>query len=156
MVTLAIGAILIGFALPAFNGVVAQRTLTTEVNDFVMALKYARSEAARLGGTVSIQALDGTDNSDEWGPGYCVVAGNPGDCNAPVLRTFAALGDATLDGTGGFDAVSTLTFNSRGILTNGVVGSIQLCTTDVAQDPGRSVGLNVIGRTTMADLDCHP
>ena len=156
MVSLAIAAVLIGIALPAFNGFIAQRTLTTQVNDFVLALKYARSEASRLGGTVSVQTIDATANGNEWGPGYCVVAGNPGDCDPPVLRTFAPLADATLDGTGGFNGVATLTFNSRGLLTNGVVGSVQLCTTDANQDPGRSVGLNLIGRTTMAELDCHP
>ena len=156
MVSMAIAAVLIGIALPAFTGLLAQRTLTAQVNDFVLALKYARSEASRLGGTVSVQAFNGADAANEWGPGYCVVAGNPGNCNPPVLRAFAPLGDATLDGIGGFNNVATLTFNSRGLLTNGVVGGVQLCTTDVDQDPGRSLGLNMIGRTTMAELDCHP
>ena len=74
MVSLAIAAVLITVGLPAFNGFVAQQRLTTYTNDFVAGIAYARSEAAKLGGVVSVQALT-TDNNNEWGGGYCIVAG---------------------------------------------------------------------------------
>ena len=57
MVTLAIAAVLIGLAVPAFNGFVAQRALTAQVNDFLVSVQYARSEAGRRGATVSVQAV---------------------------------------------------------------------------------------------------
>lgn len=156
MVTLAIAAILFGYAIPAFNDFTNQRTLTTRVNEFVLAVNFARSEAAKLGGLVSIQAVDATDSNNEWGPGYCVVAGNPNNCNPPVLRVFPALNGLTLDATGGLNDEDTLSFNSRGLMTLGAAGSLSLCTVDDTQDPGRSIGLNIIGRTTTAELDCHP
>src|SRR5262245_54118381 len=47
MVTLAVAAVLLGLALPAYNGFMAQRRLTSEVNDFLVAVQYARSEATK-------------------------------------------------------------------------------------------------------------
>ncbi|MFP6837782.1 MAG: prepilin-type N-terminal cleavage/methylation domain-containing protein [Pseudomonadales bacterium] len=73
LVTLTIAAVLFGFALPAFNGMMAQRTMTARVNQFVLAVNYARSEAAKLGGVVSIQSVDSGDTDNEWGLGYCVA-----------------------------------------------------------------------------------
>ncbi len=44
MVTLAIAAILLGYALPSFNGFVDQRNMTSRINDFVLAVNYAREK----------------------------------------------------------------------------------------------------------------
>ena len=156
MVTLAIAAVLMGYALPAFNGFVAQRTVSAKVNDFVIAINYARSEAAKLGGTVSVQTVDESDGDNEWGPGYCVVVGNPGNCDGVVLRRFSASANMTLDATDGFDNLGTLSFNSRGLLTPGAIGTLQLCSDDVDNDPGRLIGISLIGRTTTSDLVCNP
>ena len=155
MVALAIAGVLLGLALPAFNGFIEQRTMTTRVNEFVLAVNYARSEAAKLGGLVSIQAVNAADGANEWGPGYCVIIGNPGNCNAP-LRTFSAMDDTTMDATGAFDTLTTLSFNARGVLTVNGEGTMQLCSTDVGVDPGRIIGLNLIGRTTSTELICNP
>ena len=50
-----------------------QRTATSRINQFVLAVNFARSEAAKLGGMVSIQSLDASDNGNEWG--LCRCAG---------------------------------------------------------------------------------
>lgn len=156
MVSLAVAAILLGFALPAFNDFIDQRTMASRINDFVVAITYARSEAARIGGPVSVQAVDDGDNANEWGAGYCVVVGNPGDCDDPVLRRFPAIDDATLNGVGGFNNQGTLTFNARGLLTLGVAGAVQLCSTDNTVDPGRVVNVSLIGRPDADELECFP
>ncbi|MCZ6618319.1 MAG: GspH/FimT family pseudopilin [Gammaproteobacteria bacterium] len=155
MVTLAIAAVLVGYALPAFKGFVAQRTMTARLNDFVLAINFARSEAAKLGGMVSVQAVDDSDGDNEWGPGYCVVVGNPGNC-AQALRRFSASANMTLDGIDAFDTLGTFSFNSRGLLTPGGAGALQLCSIDVEEDPGRVIGISQIGRTTTAELECNP
>ena len=157
MVTLAIAAVLIGIALPALNGFVVQRSIAAKVNDFVIAINYARSEAAKIGALVSVQTIDSTDANNEWGPGFCVVVGTPGNCNGVVLRRFSPAANMTFDATGGFNTLGALSFNSRGLLTlGGAVGTLQLCSTDVNVDPGRIVGLSAIGRTTSTELVCNP
>ncbi|MCZ6617133.1 MAG: GspH/FimT family pseudopilin [Gammaproteobacteria bacterium] len=157
MVTLAIAAVLLGLALPAFNNFISQRTMTSKVNDFVLAIAYTRSEAVKLRTLVSVQAVDATDTDNEWGPGYCIVVGNPGDCTGAVLRLFGPHTDMTVDAIGaGFDNQGTLSFNSRGLLTLGSGGSLQLCSTDGVTDPGRSAAINRIGRVSTNQIICNP
>ena len=157
MVSMAIAAILISVALPAFNGFITQRTMAARVNDFVLAVNYARSEAARLGGVVSVQASAAAADN-EWGGGYCVVAGNPGDCDPPVLRAFAPLDDATLNGAGALNGRTTLSFNSRGmlLLALGADARVELCGGDAGDDPGREVRISAIGRPDANQLVCFP
>ncbi|MEQ8483268.1 MAG: GspH/FimT family pseudopilin [Pseudomonadales bacterium] len=152
MVSLAVAAILIGFALPAFNDFVDQRRMASRINDLVLAINYARSEAARRGGPVSVQALaPAADN--EWGGGYCVVEGDPGNCGGVVLRRFEPYDDATLDAV---PNRTTLTFNARGMLANGGAGTFELCSTDNSIDPGRVVNITFTGRPDVEELTCFP
>jgi type IV fimbrial biogenesis protein FimT len=156
MVTLALAAILLGMALPAFNGMMTQRTMTTQVNDLVVAVHYARSEAVKLGGLVTVQAVDESDSGNEWGPGYCVIVGDPGNCDNP-LRVFTVADDVTLDATGILADEDSFSFNGRGLLTlDGNDGTFRLCSTDADTDPGRIVEINTIGRTTTRELVCNP
>ncbi|MFW6092455.1 MAG: GspH/FimT family pseudopilin [Pseudomonadota bacterium] len=155
MVSLAVAAILVGMAVPAFTGFIEQRTMSARANDFLLAVTYARSEAARRGSGVSVHAL-GSDDDNEWGEGFCVVAGNPGNCDAP-LRSFDAVSDdLTFDGRDAFDSAFTLTFDQRGMLTFGSAGSVALCSTDADTDPGRVVNVSRIGRAEVDELECHP
>ena len=91
----------VGFALavPSFQGMVARNRLATNSNELMLAINLARSEASkRAGQIVSLQALNAV-NGNEFGGGYCVVLGDPGNCNNPVIRTFSALsGDTSLAG----------------------------------------------------------
>ena len=155
MISLAIAAVLIGIALPAFNNFVAQQRLTTYTNDLVAAIAYARSEAARLGGVVSVQALVTGDNSNEWGGGYCVIAGNPGSCGGTPLRQVEAPVGVTLDATGGLDSLYAISFNSRGVLLGANGGAIQICSEDVDVETGRTLNVNAIGRTSPQELTCN-
>ena len=155
LVTMALAAVLLGMALPAFNGLMIQRTMTAEVNDLVLAVHYARSEAVKLGGLVSIQAVDESDSNNEWGPGFCVVVGNPGNCDDP-LRVFRISDDVTLDATDDLNDREEFGFNARGLLNINGEGTFRLCSTDANIDPGRIVEINTIGRTTSRELVCNP
>jgi type IV fimbrial biogenesis protein FimT len=154
MVTLAVAAVLIGLAVPAFNDLVRQRAMVSRINDLVLAVSYARSEAVRRGALVSVQAVDDGDDDNEWGAGYCVVVGDPGNCDEPVLRSFAAIDDATLDGVAGLDGIGTISFNGRGIPTIAAAGAIELCSTDETVNPGRILNLTRTGRADANELEC--
>jgi type IV fimbrial biogenesis protein FimT len=154
MVTLAVAAVLIGLAVPAFNDLVRQRAMVSRINDMVLAFSYARSEAVRRGALVSVQAVDDGDADNEWGAGYCVVVGDPGNCNDPVLRSFGAIDDATLDGVDGLDGIGTISFNGRGMPTIAAAGAIELCSTDETVNPGRLLDLTRTGRVDASELEC--
>ena len=155
MVALTIAAVMMSFALPAFNDFTAQRRMASNVNLLISAIGYARSEATRAGARVTLQALDNSDGDDEWGPGFCVTLGDPGDCDAS-LRTFALEPGATFDGINAFNNLDSLSFNSRGLLIGGVAGAMQLCGADTNDDPGRIVNINALGRANVVDLICYP
>ena len=155
LVAMAVAAVLLGLALPAFDTFIEQRNMAARVNSFVSAVNLARSEAINRGGNVSIQAVNAGDNGNEWGPGYCVVVGTPGNCpNDPavLIRQFDAAGAATMDALGGLNGIATLTFNGRGLLTLGNPGTIEICEAGVAN--GREVAVNTIGRTATAEMNC--
>lgn len=147
---MAVAAILLGMALPAFNTFIEQRAMTSRVNDFISAVNLARSEAVNRGGPVSIQA-EAAAADDEWGGGYCVTPGTPGNCN-DALRSFDGGDGATMDALGGLNGIGTLTYNGRGLLTLAAAGTIEICTAGVTQ--GREIAINTIGRVASADLDC--
>ena len=152
LIAMAVAAVLLGLALPAFDTFIEQRSMTARVNGFISAVNLARSEAVTRGGAVSIQAVNAGDNGNEWGPGYCVVVGTPGNCpNDPavLIRQFDDAGDATMDATGGLNGLSTLTFNGRGLMTLGAPGTIEICEAGVAR--GREVAINTIGRASSVE-----
>ena len=158
MITLAIAAVLLGIGLPAFNGFIEQRTLTTQVNGFLLSVQYSRSEATRQGSNVSMIALDASDDADEWGPGWCIAVGNPPPANCPAagaatsLRRFDAMAPNTLTGEGALDTVDRLTFNSRGLLVGAVGGALDLC--GVAGGNGRRISLAATGRASSSEVVC--
>ena len=155
MIALTIAGIMMAYALPAFNDFTAQRRMTANVNSMIAAINYARSEATRLGGTVTVQAIDAGDPNDEWGPGFCVTPADPGNC-AASLQTFDMGGTITFDAQGDLHTEDSMSFNSRGLLQGGLLGTMQLCGVDAGDDPGRTINISAIGRASILNLVCFP
>ena len=155
LVAMTIAAVLMMFAFPAFNDFTDQRRMTTNANAFISAINYARNEATRRGGEVTLQSVDADDSDNEWGLGFCVNAGDPGNCDTP-LQIFTIDGSITLDGLGLLNNEEALSFNSRGMLQDGLQGQIQLCGEDADDDPGRVINISAIGRASVLELTCYP
>ena len=144
MITLVLITISIGLAVPNYQAMIERNRAKTQVNDFLMAIKLARSEALKIGSDVSVQAVDGSDDSNEFGPGWCVVAGDPGDCDGTVLRSFAALTDESLLDSS--ENATSIQFDSLGSLSAGVVQKIDLCNSQISQ---RRVFISLNGRAKI-------
>jgi type IV fimbrial biogenesis protein FimT len=54
LVTIAVASILLGIAVPSFSGLIVDNRLTTQANDLVSAINFARSEAIKRNRTVSL------------------------------------------------------------------------------------------------------
>lgn len=100
MVTLAVAAILFSFAVPGFQQMVQRNRVITYTNSFIATVNYARSEAIRRAGTVSICASsDGATCTGTWSQGWIVFVNADGDDPAvvdgggaePVLKVQEAL-----------------------------------------------------------------
>lgn len=147
LVVVVVAGIGFSLAVPSFQGMLARNRLATQTNDLLLAVNLARSEASRVGGIVSIQAADPTAG-DEFGEGWCVVIGDPGDCTGDAIRRFGPLvGDVTLESvddpdTGQWDSIQ---FNGLGALsgTDNNVRDFDLCLDGYL---GRRIRVALIGR----------
>lgn len=156
LVTLAVIGIALGTAVPSFNAMIARNRLATQTNDVLLAINMARSEALKVGATVSLQAVQAGDFSDddtlpactasnEFCLGWCVVEGNPGDCSGTIVRRFEAVPTATRINS--VENVTSIQINGLGGLTNmggGTDRKLDLCDSN---GNGRRVFISLIGRS---------
>jgi type IV fimbrial biogenesis protein FimT len=98
MMGLAIGAVLIGIAVPSFTAIIRQNRLANQTNEFMVTLALARSEAVKRGGRISIcssnAAQTACSNAPEWGNGWLLFSDMEG-----------AAGDIDIDGTAPDDTI---------------------------------------------------
>lgn len=156
MVVLVIAGIAFSAAVPAFNGMITRNRIATQTNDLLVAINLARSEALRTGDIVSIQAIDPSDDLNEFGAGFCVVLGDPGDCDGtddpydptsadpePIRQWPASIEGITLDSV---DDVDRLQFTSLGGLANTASATrrIDVCH---SEEDSRRIVIALIGRS---------
>lgn len=97
-IVLAVATILLGVGVPGMGRAVATRALAAQASEFMSALRFARSEAIKRGGTVTLCAVDARAASPrcqsargaDWRGGWLVFADPHGrgtlDDGEPVLR----------------------------------------------------------------------
>ena len=92
MVTLSVLAIILGIAVPSFQGMVLRNRLTSETNNLVSALAIARSEAIKRGRVVTIcktanpdAAMPACAAGANWGNGW--IAFTDGDTRGTIDGT---------------------------------------------------------------------
>jgi len=143
MITLVVATILITMGVPSMSTMIKNNRLTAHTNQFVTAMNFARSEAIKRGATISVTAVDATDNANEWGPGWQVLNG------VEVLRVFPALEASTTFNSA--NGVSTF-----GYLASGRVGNadtLTLCD-DRTAETGRVIDIALTGRVSTTTAAC--
>ena len=147
MIGLVIISIGMSFAIPSFQGMIARNSVATQVNEMLLAVNLARSEASRTGSKVNIQASAAV-TSNEFGGGWCVVPSTQADCSANVIRSFPALGhNATLnliDDNG----ATAIQFSSLGAIVGSGSLSLDFC---MSGQQGRRIVISPIGRSKSHD-----
>lgn len=132
MITLAIFVILITVAVPSFREFVQAQRVKTASFDLFAAITYARSEALKRNGDVTLSAASGG-----WANGWTVSAGSS------TLRTQPALG------------TSVTVTSSATSLTYGRDGRITGTSTTLELAPSPSVGW-ISPRCISIDLSGRP
>lgn len=158
LVTLAVLAIILSWGVPGFMDVVRNGRATANANDFVTAMSFARSEAVKRGGRVTVCGSDdGASCNGNWEDGWIVIAdGAATDDAVPVvaavLRVWAAPdGDPAVDAD-----VPWVRFLPRGSVRTSAplpvtfTMEIEGC----SAQQGRSIELNAVGRTTVSRVTC--
>ncbi len=164
MVTFAIGAILLTVAVPAMITMIQNNRLTSQTNELVAALNYARSEAIKRGVPVTVcSSTTGTGcagNGAVWGSGWLIFVDNSAtgtvgtlDSGEQVLSSYdTAEGDNTLRSP---DA--RVTYIGSGLpaglsatYTNGT--TFKICD-DRGVNHVHTVNINITGRVESSTLD---
>ncbi|MBT4494553.1 MAG: prepilin-type N-terminal cleavage/methylation domain-containing protein [Gammaproteobacteria bacterium] len=163
MIAIVVIGIAMTLAVPSFNGMVQRNRMATQVNDFLLAINLARSEAMRRGSPVTIQSMDnGAENDNEFGNGYCVQVGvqgtgfstsctynaskcAPSQTTGCILRRFEELtGTASLDSVEGASAIS---FGPLGeLLLPAAIQNLDMCDSRNLTD-GRRIRIALVGRS---------
>jgi type IV fimbrial biogenesis protein FimT len=138
MITLAVMAILLSWAVPSFQEIIRQNRLTTDTNDLVTALNLARSEAIKRGRTVTV-----TPSGGDWGAGW-TIATTDSDGNAITLRVGDGV-SGSMSMTGG---AATFSFDASGFRNDGN-GASQINVCDSDSSKGRQISISVIGRPSV-------
>lgn len=115
MIVISIIALTLVFIIPSFTTLVMDMRLTTQANNFMNALSYARSTA--LSQDISVQvcpfgAASSSACGSSWSSGWIVIT-QPKTGTATLLQSNAIRANTVvLSGTG----VTNVTFTSRGIV----------------------------------------
>lgn len=147
LVTLIVLSIIIGIALPNFNDMIRNNRSVTLGEEFQSALNFARSEAAKRGGLVSICASnnEGTACGSDWTNGWLAFVDTADETSGAVavgevLRYWEPLGDnltLTVNRDGDVDFVR---FNAQGGLSRNSTDPVRVlarhdqCTSDSARE----------------------
>lgn len=123
VITLAVVAIIVTVAVPSFASFIRSQRATTQANDLLVSLTFARSEALKRGTPIGVCSTNDATASppscagdDDWSSGWLVFvddasSGTDGEFDSgteELLRVHDALdGNASLSG-GGADSVRFL------------------------------------------------
>ena len=128
LITLSIGLVLFGLAMPSFNTLLSTNRLTTSINEWVTDLNYARSEAIKRGQQVVLRKT-----FLQWEQGWQIFVDidrstsahkNVLDTTDILLRVHSALpANFTLRGNKNF--TNFIRFKSDGTSSN--FGSFVIC-----------------------------
>jgi type IV fimbrial biogenesis protein FimT len=154
MFTIALAAILMAMAIPSFRSMIANNRLTTQANDVIGAINYARSEAISHNGTVTFcRAATEAANT-------CVTA--TGDWQFWIVRNAAGtvVRSGAISTNGGILRVSSslaldaLAYSSDGMGRSGgaliTSRTFTVCVNNVSTDNIRTVTLGAGSRISTA------
>lgn len=140
IVTVTLVGILLTIAVPSFWKLILNQGIKTASYDIFAAMEYARSEAIKTNGPVSLRAGASTDGA--WTTGWRVV-----NASSTVLRSWSAASNLSITETANSGA-TVITFGPDGRVTSPAAPPrIQL--DPAATESGvsnRCVGVDLIGR----------
>ncbi len=149
MVTIAIAGVLASLAAPSFSNTIKNNRMTTQFNELLTFLSYARSEAIKRNISVTVcKSSDGSSCGGDWHNGWIVFVDNDRDGTVDtideLLRKHEAL---TSDSTLSFPR-NRVTYSNKG-LAIGFTGKFILCDSR-GDDERKALVVSNTGRVRQA------
>ena len=164
MVVIAIAALAITLSTPLSN-IYKRNRVTTQVHDFVAALKLARSEAITRGNPVSVcvaaksnpttcRTTSNNGGSGTWEDGWIVFSDLDGSCsitnsNDVIINQHRPLSENYTLRKGNSRCIQ---YNANGVIPIGF-GVLTLCDPTKSQLLKRGIDLSISGRVQILDTD---
>ncbi|MCG5496885.1 GspH/FimT family pseudopilin [Ectothiorhodospira variabilis] len=145
MVTISVFAILLAIAVPGFQTLVQNTRATTAANELVTALHYARSEAVRRGGNVSVCPLD-----SDWADGWSVRVGTCNGSSDPLRIWDRLPARVTIDSPSDSPMFGALGQNAGGGTIQFTYIAVQGCTGERA----RALQIGPAGHVGVQRVEC--
>lgn len=161
IVTLTIAGILFALAGPAMQSFVQNQRLSSYANEIIADLNYARSEAIKRGGNVSICRQGGTltspscNSAAQWEAGWVVFvdtdADSTIDAGETVLRVHETLAQNVNLRVIGSVALNSVSFANTGLttMTTGQEAALRLCDSR-GTSSALTISVNYTGRATTS------
>jgi type IV fimbrial biogenesis protein FimT len=169
MVTLSIVALLLGLATPSFTAFFKDNRISTQVNEFVSSLNFARSESIKRGVRITL-CKSNTGNScattGDWSQGFIIFTDQSNPALIPVydstsetlLKVKKALrGNVSIIGnTNVADYISYMP-SGQNLKISGAVqtGTLTICDDRGGQNVGKEIVISNTGRSRIEkDISC--
>jgi type IV fimbrial biogenesis protein FimT len=148
LVVLAVLGVIAAIAIPSFKTIIENNRTTTQANNLLSAIQFARSEAVKRGVNVTLSSV-----SSDFNNGWCVHTATACD-NANRLREFEAKNGVVIS-----SAVNSVSFSARGSRTPQtnaeIIVSIQPADCGTGEvDRSSDVRVNLSGRAEVVKGNC--
>ncbi len=153
VITAALAAIIFAVAIPSMTTFTQNDRLTTNINQLIGHLAYARSESVKMNAQVAIcvSLNSASCTGGNWQDGWIVYvdqdANNSFDAGETILRTQQALG-------GGNQITASMgnqiVYDNRGFAGQGSAGTMQLCDNRTGNH-GKTLTISNTGRVRVQD-----
>jgi type IV fimbrial biogenesis protein FimT len=159
MMTIFILSIVIAIGIPAFSVTTMNNRISSQTNNLLSTLNFARSEAVKLGSNITVCGSNNltTCNTSSWEQGWIVFrdtnANATVDAGETILRVQEALDGGTTLRTSGFSSNANVQFDTKGSL--GAVGTFIICDSRGALE-AKAIVLNISGQARAATDENAP
>jgi type IV fimbrial biogenesis protein FimT len=147
MITIVVLGILTTIAVPGFQNFVLNSRMSSTANDLVSTLNFARSEAVKQAGNITVCAsTNGStcSGSASWAGGWVVRSA------AGAIRRQQALGGTTTTLTG----ASSIIFSANGRMTTPTAMTKLTLSSGVSGIDGREIEVELSGRARVCKPTC--
>lgn len=155
MITLAVLAVLVTVAVPAFQDYIHNTRMTTQANELISTFRVARTEATQRREQVAVCRFNNPqkrcDDNERWHEGWAVFTTEDGDFDEDkdeILALHDGLDGATVAAAD----ITFVIFAESGFLTGSQEGGgdIHLCAAN-SDRPGRTIKVERTGRTEVTE-----
>ena len=168
VVTLTVAAILVTMAVPSFTTMIKDNRQSTQLNDLITTLIFARSEAINRNARITVcKSADGAScaGSNGWDQGWIAFVDSNNDAavsaGETILRVHGALSSTTTI-NGSTNVASYISYVSQGSsqLTSGSVqsGTLVECDDRGSGSSAKTISLSATGRASSSSgaASCSP